>query len=923
MPSSILSCRLIFLLIYLFSFSRSEIIGSIRICALRVSFQEDETASTTGNGQFLTQNQGLECGVYTVDSAPHDKIYFESQIEAVSNYFNSVSYGKFNIDIERSSVYPEGLNESYLLPNTMNYYNPYNEIDIQENRLTELFKDALIAVESTSENNFSSYDLFVVFHAGIGQDFSLPFLDPTPEDIPSTFIDQSMIQEHLGITSLFLNGTEISRGILLPESQNHILFDISESMFADASEPCEYQYGLTGTFALMIGFSVGLPPMWNIDTGESGIGIFGLMDQGSNNGRGIIPSPPNAWTRIYSGWENPIMPDYNDKINLPARSENNIVKVPINDSEYFLIENRSNIVKNGMSLDSIRFLMIENNIYPPYIEILQDSIDLVKSNNGVIVSVPNYDIGLPASGLLIWHIDESIINSKITNYAINNDLENLGVNLEEADGSQDIGYASIFPFNDPSSGYFGDLWFQENSQYYLSNPNRKDLLPIFGDETIPSTESNNGSKSHILIKDISSSNDTMNFTILNSLIAENYIDSTVFIKSVFDIDRDGNNEIICKGIDSLYFFNFLNSSENKFHEVSNDELEVLFTVESDRTFIHVLERNFSSTLYSTYQYSFNGEEISLIAQKDTNIALYPVFMDDSLNIELKTKDQWIKYSKRVFGTPNNFGIDITTSGIQIDVFGDPITKWGDIEFDYIAGIDLDLDARVDILALDKTGKLYAFNHDLILLSGFPTDIPFIPPILIRDLIADSFPEIVAKNSDSTSIIILNNKGDELYNIATNKNNNLVCLGPINNRNSILTESSIYSFDISSETDGNEWSFEHGSSNKNRSLELLYSDSNKIFDDLLIRSYMYPNPIKNGFGTIRVETHNADFIDVVIYDILGKSINSFSKNLNECCSQITEWVWDASSIEMGVYFAHVNVKNQDGKDVKIVKVAVLK
>jgi hypothetical protein len=87
--------------------------------------------------------------------------------------------------------------------------------------------------------------------------------------------------------------------------------------------------------------------------------------------------------------------------------------------------------------------------------------------------------------------------------------------------------------------------------------------------------------------------------------------------------------------------------------------------------------------------------------------------------------------------------------------------------------------------------------------------------------------------------------------------------------------------------------------------------------------MYPNPIKNGFGTIRVETHNADFIDVVIYDILGKSINSFSKNLNECCSQITEWVWDASSIEMGVYFAHVNVKNQDGKDVKIVKVAVLK
>jgi hypothetical protein len=197
----------------------------------------------------------------------------------------------------------------------------------------------------------------------------------------------------------------------------------------------------------MIGFSIGLPPMWNIETGNSGIGIFGLMDQGSNNGRGVIPSPPNAWSRIYSGWETATNSIFFENIFLPSRSENNIIKVPINDSEYFLIENRSNRVRNGMSLDSIRVLMVENNTYPPYIEVLQDSIGLTKSSNGVITSVPNYDIGLPASGLLIWHIDENIITVKINNYSINNDLENLGVNLEEADGAQDLGYSSIFPFN--------------------------------------------------------------------------------------------------------------------------------------------------------------------------------------------------------------------------------------------------------------------------------------------------------------------------------------------------------------------------------------------------------------------------------------------------------------------------------------------
>ena len=68
-------------------------------------------------------------------------------------------------------------------------------------------------------------------------------------------------------------------------------------------EPCDIQYSITGTWAMMIGFAVGLPPLWDINTGQSGVGVFSLMDQGSNNGRGIIPAPPDAWTRIYAGWE--------------------------------------------------------------------------------------------------------------------------------------------------------------------------------------------------------------------------------------------------------------------------------------------------------------------------------------------------------------------------------------------------------------------------------------------------------------------------------------------------------------------------------------------------------------------------------------------------------------------------------------------
>ena len=47
--------------------------------------------------------------------------------------------------------------------------------------------------------------------------------------------------------------------------------------------------------------------MFNIDPssiyfGDPGVGYFGLMDYGSNNGRGVMPAPPTPWTRIQAGW---------------------------------------------------------------------------------------------------------------------------------------------------------------------------------------------------------------------------------------------------------------------------------------------------------------------------------------------------------------------------------------------------------------------------------------------------------------------------------------------------------------------------------------------------------------------------------------------------------------------------------------------
>ena len=153
----------------------SEITGDLSVCSLRISFQVDNDESTTGNGQFLLESYGIDCDRYTIDPVPHDRSYFESQLKAVDGYFNDVSYGKFGIDLALSSVYPIGDNGSYSLSNSMNFYNPYNQDEIQDERITNLFYDAVSKAYEEDQIDFSSYDLVVVFQQASGRIFHYLF----------------------------------------------------------------------------------------------------------------------------------------------------------------------------------------------------------------------------------------------------------------------------------------------------------------------------------------------------------------------------------------------------------------------------------------------------------------------------------------------------------------------------------------------------------------------------------------------------------------------------------------------------------------------------------------------------------------------------------------------------------------------------
>jgi len=882
--------------------------GSVRIAAIRVSFMADETPGTTGNGSFLLNAVIDTCGRYTIDPVPHDRAYFESQLVAVNNYYRSVSYGKFGLDLDQSTVFPQTDDGSYILPEKMDYYHPYNQTDLHDQRVTELFRDAIETAYNNDEIDFSNYDHVVVFHAGIGQDFSLPFLDPTPEDIPSTFIDGDMLQEYVGGVLQFGTAT-INQGIILPETQNHLFYQESENIFLNTEEPCDYQYGLTGTFALMLGFAIGLPPLWDTNSGQSGIGIFGLMDQGSNNGRGLIPSPPDAWSRKFAGWELPLILTPSITINLPSRSEDNLVQIPINETEYFLIENRTNWYQGNMYIDSTRYLIYKKTErYPPFVEVLFDSVAIEKDENGVVTAIPDYDLGLPASGLLIWHIDENKIFSGLDNYLVNGDRANRGVDLEEADGAQDIGFPSIFLFSDPSAGYFGDVWFKGNPEYERANPSMEGLAPEFGTFTYPSTVSNEGASTFITIGDISFQADTMSFTIYSSLLADGFPDTSLHIGLVYDFDNDGVMEIV-GGKDSVWFAqdeDVLN--EQYFYSTNNEVYDFAVGDFDGSNQLLIFERD--STTSFVFHFAWDANQKDMILQSTNSFTAHTIlFVNDTLG-----NHQYLQKPNERF---------VSTWIINKDGYIDSINQ-----VSLLSAADLNLDGEAEYLYIDYQlvdnpnfyGALEAKHMNGVTVSGFPLyHYHRGQTALIKNLYGDDHPEIVVRN-DNGEIIVINWQGQVEYRLTDY--GDLVCLSEYDGRNAIVTASAIWFFDEVSENNGNEWTSTHHDFGNTRTLHL--NISKRIPDSALIdkgKTYAYPNPVYDDHVYFRVAVESAERIEIMIYDLAGyfiKQIN-FEGPLK---GAIEEKSWRVGDIEPGVYFANVTAWSGDQSETKVLKVAVI-
>lgn len=622
--------------------------GTVKICALRVEFIPDNEKGTTGDGRFLKESN-IDCG-FVVDPPPHNREYFKDHIKALSNYYYHASHGRLIIDTLNSEVFPVEDDSVYVLPHKMSYYHPFSKEDSIDIRLVELFVDAVKLADG--DVDFSRYDLVVVFHAGVGQDFNIT-LDPTPFDIPSVYLGPSNFEEVSSEVFPYSKGvpvdsgqTLINRGIILPETQNHLLYPEGKDIFAGYEDLCEYQIALNGTFALMFGFYLGLPALFNTETGESGIGKFGLMDQGSMNLNGFVPALPSAWERVYMGWEEPIIAEGDVVVRLKhaeSGADTTVWKVPINDREYFLIENRYSFVRPGVTIDSLQYKeYLDTKEWPSIFPYIKDSIGAVFSpRTGVLLSVPRYDVGLPGSGLLIWHIDEGVIRENISSYGVNNDVHRRGVDLEEADGAQDIGYESTTIGPNTGLGWYFDPWFAGNEGFFHLNPDYPvDSMRTIGftPQTNPSTCSNDYSYTGIRIDSIGPAGQEMFFRI--------GFDRTVYrinikkgIKTeplVLNID---SQPVVIVFSDSLYLFEIegrLLSASDFLGLFESDSVQVSFVTFVDSNIVTLAEEKGKVYLI---KYGISSDEVRFTGKFTYSIPrINPSVLSDGRDVVFASGD---------------------------------------------------------------------------------------------------------------------------------------------------------------------------------------------------------------------------------------------------------------------------------------------
>lgn len=447
-------------------------VDTVRVLVIKAQFQPDDDPNTTGDGRFDYQGNGQPIyinndpaqGHNFEHEPPHDSVYIHGQMLALRNYYWAVSGGKLWVEFRQV---PEGLQAAYTVPHQMSFYSDfYNGWDNWGAGIYVLLRDAIEAADADPANIwFGDYQSYLVVHAG-----SCWQTDPWGADIPSVFIrmdESSPILANGGAEAVF-------DGIIVAETQSQ------DGMVL----------GSQGEIAHEFGHQLGLPDLYDYTYQSVALGEWELMSWGSFNMNAYVPPHLSAWCKVFLGWADPIVlppgTDTTVALRWVAKNPNDIVKIPINSHQYYLIENR----RSQSNPDTV--VHFDPNDYG------SDSSGVRVWKRGLLVKVDDYDISLPfdlgTGGLLVYHIDEDLIRQRWEDNSLQTG-EIKAVDLEEADHIQDLErWWGLSPYSTYAS---------PRDAFYAGNNDR------FDDFSDPSTRANDGSYSHISVTGISAPGEAM------------------------------------------------------------------------------------------------------------------------------------------------------------------------------------------------------------------------------------------------------------------------------------------------------------------------------------------------------------------------------------------------------------------------------
>ena len=493
-----------------------------RILALRVDFplEEPDESTTTGRGKFDLRGfrEARPDYPFPYDTPPHDSAYFSHHLDALARYYRVVSDEEVQIDY---AVFPREPTAAYTMPRSaLSYGNGRSSAEIGS-KWIELVSAAVdSAAADPAGPCFAEFNSFLIIHAGVGHETG------ELNDIRSVYLDTTDMQDFLTSPLVAGEGScgqEIRDAWILPES-------LSQNGRA----------GLNGLFAKFFGHQLGLIGLSNFADGLPALGAWSLMDVGANVRGfvlqdsllftlGFVAPHPMAWSKVRLGWIEPVVVSRDTTIRLSATDRSSdlpkAIRIPITDTEYFLLENRVQRANKGTPpgvsspFDDDETIWIDAGT----VEFSRDD------RAGVWRAVEEYDAFVPGSGVLIWHVDDKIIADRIAAGAVNNDPVRQGIALEEADGYRDVGNP-IFSRLDQIEGSPDDP-FHANGQ------------AVFETETTPNSSSNTGMVSGLRIEVLSPPGDIVEVDIRFERSLTGWPRAAVDGRRLQAADLNGNGEL--------------------------------------------------------------------------------------------------------------------------------------------------------------------------------------------------------------------------------------------------------------------------------------------------------------------------------------------------------------------------------------------